>query len=94
MVLSRQSRQEALMAWQLQEAKQKLSEVVDRALDDGPQTITRRGVEVVVVLAVDEYRRLTANKRDLRDFLLDPNGPDFSDLDLERDKSLFRDVEL
>lgn len=82
------------MAWQIQEAKQKFSEVVDRAVADGPQTITRHGVEVAVVVAVDEYRRLTGDEPDLRDFLLDPDGPDLSILNLERRKDLPRDVEL
>jgi prevent-host-death family protein len=44
--------------WQLQTAKQKLSEVVDRAAREGPQTITRHGVEVAVVVGVEEFRRL------------------------------------
>lgn len=82
------------MAWQIQEAKQKFSEVVDRAIDEGPQTISRRGVEVAVVIALDEYRRLKGEHQDLRDFLLDPNGPDLSVLDLERRKDLPRDIEL
>jgi len=40
--------------WQIQEAKNKLSEVIDRALDQGPQIITRRGVEAVIVLSYPE----------------------------------------
>ena len=44
--------------WQLQIAKQKLSEVVDRAAREGPQTITRHGQEVAVVVGIDEFRRL------------------------------------
>jgi prevent-host-death family protein len=82
------------VAWQIQEAKQKFSEVVDRAIDDGPQTITRRGEEVAVVVGIEEYRRLAGKKQDFRDFLLDPDGPDLSVLDLERSKDLPRDVEL
>lgn len=80
------------MSWQLQEAKQKLSEVVQKALDEGPQTITRRGESVVVVVSVDEYRRLTGGKPDFATFLL--NGPDFSQLDLDRSPERQRDVEL
>ncbi len=38
------------MSWQLQEAKQRFSELVRRALEEGPQTVTRRGEEVVVVI--------------------------------------------
>lgn len=70
------------MPWQLQEAKQKFSELVQRAVDEGPQIVTRRGQEVVVVLAATEFRRLTSGKPDFREFLL--SGPDLSALELER----------
>ena len=45
--------------WQLQEAKNRLSEVVRKASDEGPQVITLRGDDAVVVVAADEYARLT-----------------------------------
>ena len=44
--------------WQLQEAKNKFSRVVQQAVDSGPQVITRRGTEVVIILSMDEYRQL------------------------------------
>ena len=44
--------------WQLQKAKAKFSEVIDLAQTDGPQIITRRGVETVVILPIDEWNRL------------------------------------
>src|SRR5712691_4196144 len=81
-----------MMAWQVQEAKQKFSELVQRAVDDGPQIVTRRGQEVVVVLAAEEFRRLIGSKPDFKAFLL--SGPDLSPLDLERIKDLPRDIEL
>lgn len=43
------------MTWQLQEAKNRLSEVVNLALREGPQTITRHGKPTVMVISVDEY---------------------------------------
>ena len=43
------------MAWQLQEAKAKFSELVQKAIDEGPQTVTRRGKEAVVVLSAKSY---------------------------------------
>jgi len=49
--------------WQLQEAKAKLSEVLDSALNDGPQMITRRGVETAVLVKVEEWNRLHAKER-------------------------------
>ena len=78
------------MDWQLAEAKNKLSEIVTRALTEGPQRIHRRG-QVVVVLAESEYRRLTGKHETLTDYLL--NGPDLSDLDPTRDPSPMREVD-
>ncbi len=80
------------MTWQLQEAKQKFSQLVRRALDEGPQVVTRHGQEVVVVLSAQEFRRLQGNALNFKDFLL--SGPDLSVLDLERAPDLARDVEL
>ena len=80
------------MPWQVQEAKQKFSELVQRALDEGPQTVTRRGEEVVVVIAAAEYARLVTPRPTLKDFLL--TGPDLSALDLERIADHPRDIEL
>jgi len=47
------------MSWQLQEAKNRLSEVVGLALSEGPQTITRHGRPTVVVVAAAQYARET-----------------------------------
>ncbi|MGA2496806.1 MAG: type II toxin-antitoxin system Phd/YefM family antitoxin [Tepidisphaeraceae bacterium] len=55
--------------WQLQEAKSRLSEVVDNAMTSGPQTITRRGKEAVVVVASGEYRRMKKQRKSLADVL-------------------------
>ena len=43
------------MAWQLQEAKAKFSELVQKAIEEGPQTVTRHGKEAVVILSAEEY---------------------------------------
>ena len=80
------------MSWQLQEAKQRFSEVVRRALDEGPQVVTRHGEEAVIVVSAREYRRLAGGAADFRDFLL--GGPDLSALDLERADELPREVDL
>jgi antitoxin Phd len=77
------------MIWQVPEAKSKLSEVITRALNDGPQRIRRRG-QVVVVLSEDDYLRLTGERETLTEYLL--RGPVMSDLDLTRDPSPMRDV--
>ena len=55
--------------WQLQEAKNKFSEVVQEALSDGPQVITKRGVETVIVLSYSEYRKLLSSQKKLSEFL-------------------------
>lgn len=80
------------MSWQLQEAKQRLSCVVQQALECGPQVVTRRGEKVVVILAMDEYRRLVDHPMDIKTYLI--TRPSFDDLDLERDKDPPPDIEL
>lgn len=80
------------MSWQLQEAKQKFSELVRRAMEEGPQTVTRRGEEVVVVVPAEEFRRLSGDKPDFKEFLM--SAPDLSVLDLERPREMPRDVDL
>lgn len=57
------------MNWQLQEAKNRLSEVVKAAKSKGPQIITVRGKEEVAVVSMAELRRLTPNKESLYEFL-------------------------
>lgn len=78
--------------WQVQEAKTKLSEVIDRAINEGPQTITRHGKARAVLLSVEEYDALANRKPNFVDFLL--NGPRFDDIDIERSKELPREIDL
>ena len=80
------------MSWQLQEAKQKFSELVRRAEREGPQVVTRHGQEVVVVVPAEEFRRMSGQKPDFKEFLM--SAPDLSVLDLERPKEIPREVEL
>ena len=75
--------------WQLQEAKNKFSEVVDEAIKHGPQVITKRGVETVIVLAYPEYRKMVLNQKKLSDFFRESPLVE-ADLDLTRDKSRLR----
>ena len=79
--------------WQLQDAKSKFSEVVERAISDGTQIVTRYGKKTVVVMAFDEYEKLTHQKGSLSEFLLSPPFGG-SELVIERDKSMGRDVEI
>jgi antitoxin Phd len=78
--------------WQLQQAKTKLSEVIEEANTKGPQIITRHGSERAVILSIAEYRALTAHKPDLRAYLL--GGPKFDDFEIPRDRDTGRDISL
>jgi prevent-host-death family protein len=73
--------------WQLQDAKNRLSEVVRKATDEGPQVITLRGDDAVVVVAADQYARLTRKpKGTLVDFFRkSPLGTVALDLTRSRD---------
>jgi prevent-host-death family protein len=72
--------------WQLQDAKNRFSEVVEKALKKGPQIITRRGVETVVVLSLAEYRKVILDKKKLSDFFRESPLANV-DLELARDKN-------
>ena len=79
--------------WQLQEAKNRLSEVVDKALHQGPQVITRRGAETAVILSMDDYRRMRQPETDLVEFM--QTSPLAGvELDLERARDTGREIEL
>ena len=82
------------MSWTLAEAKNQLSQVVRRAVEDGPQTISVRGRDTAVVMAKDEYDRLNPAKapRDFKAFLL--SIPSLDGIDLSRDETPARDIEL
>jgi prevent-host-death family protein len=79
--------------WQLQDAKSKFSEVVDRALAQGTQIVTRRGKKAVVVMPFEEYERLTQRTGSLTQFLL-ASPLAGSGLKIKRDKSLPRNIEI
>ena len=79
--------------WQLQEAKNKFSQVVNEALDKGPQVVTRRGKEIVVILSREDYGRLKKSQSGVVEFF--QNSPLVGvELDLERDKTHPREVTL
>lgn len=79
--------------WQLQEAKSRFSELVDRTLKEGAQIVTRHGAKTVVIMPYEEYDRITRPKESLSEFLL--HSPlAGADLKVERDRSLPRAVDL
>lgn len=79
-----------MSVWQLQDAKSRFSEVVDLSLREGPQMVTRRGEEAVVVLSVREYRWLTGHTPRLIDCLL--NAPRGEALVVTRPREPIRDL--
>ena len=56
--------------WTVATAKARLSELIDRARRDGPQTITKNGVSTAVVVSVEEWAKKTARSGSLAEFLL------------------------
>jgi len=80
--LDRLDRLVILMEWQVQEAKQRFSELIRTAQVDGPQIVTRHGEQIAVVIEISEYRHLQGQPGDFKDYLR--SGPDFEELDLSR----------
>ena len=75
--------------WQLQEAKNKLSEVVEEAVHHGPQIITRRGVEMAVIISYRDYTKLNKSRKKLSQFFQESPLAG-SELNLDRDSSGIR----
>ncbi|WP_166352353.1 type II toxin-antitoxin system prevent-host-death family antitoxin [Phytoactinopolyspora limicola] len=79
--------------WTVAEAKSRFSELVHRASRDGPQVVTRRGEEVVVVVATDEWHRKSTRKGSLAEFFA--NSPMAGlDVDVERIEIDMREADL
>ena len=80
-------------AWTLADAKAHLSEVVDNALKNGPQVITRHGRKTVIVVAAEEWERKTQREGTLADFFAASPLRD-SGLEIERPQDTPRDIDL
>ena len=80
------------MAWQLQEAKQRLSEVVRRTIEEGPQVITRHGRASVVIVAAEEFEKLKGRRSDFKEFLR--KAPDIAGLKIVRSRVAARRIHL
>jgi antitoxin Phd len=78
--------------WQVQEAKTRLSEVIERARTEGPQTITRHGAERAIVISIEDYRALVAHQPDFKAHLL--GGPKVDDFSIDRDRDTGRRIDL
>jgi prevent-host-death family protein len=86
--------------WQIQDAKQRFSEMIRAVTSEGPQVITRHGEDVAVVVDIGEYRRLTRPSVDLAGVLL--GGPKldgesvdvFAEVEAERKADFGRAVDF
>lgn len=81
-------------AWKLEDAKARFSEVVRRAQSEGPQRVTVRGRDAVVIISVAELDRLLPKDASNPAFVPFLEGLGLEGLSLERDVDLGRDVAL
>ncbi len=73
-----------MASWQVQDAKARFSELLDATVKNGPQVVTRRGIETAVLVPIQEWHRLqNAARPSLKDLLVGP-GPRFENLIPER----------
>lgn len=79
--------------WALQDAKARLSEVIRLAMAHEPQEITLRGEPAVVVLSREDYDRMTQKKERFVDLIRNSPLMD-ADIDLSRELSMTRDIDL
>ena len=77
--------------WSVADAKARLSQLLDQAINDGPQAITKRGREVAIVVSVEEWHRKSSRAGSLAGFLAASPLRD-SGLDIERIDAPARDV--
>ena len=80
--------------WQLQDAKSKFSQLVDKAMHNKPQFVTKHGNNAVVVLSFEDYKKITKPKTSLATFFKSSPLSEL-DLDLSRNnKDVPRDIEI
>jgi prevent-host-death family protein len=72
-------------SWQLQDAKSRFSAFLNAALKEGPQIVTRRGVEAAILVPIEEWRRMqNASRLGIKELLL--SGPRFKNIVAPRRK--------
>lgn len=82
-----------MKTWQLQDVKNKFNEVVENAIQNGPQIVIKNGTETVVILSINDYQNLTKPKNGLVEFF--QKSPLYGvELDLEREDDFGREVEF
>lgn len=83
-----------MATWQIQQAKARLSDVIEQAQTQGPQFITRHGTQRAVVLSASEYEKLNGKKKSFIDHLLGmPKVDGFAEC-IERDRGPYRPFEF
>jgi prevent-host-death family protein len=80
--------------WKLEDAKARFSEVVRRARSEGPQAVTFRGRDAVVVIAAEELARLLAPRRTGADLIRFLQSTGLGELEITRDEDRGRDIEF
>ena len=83
-----------MQAWQMQEAKARLSEVVKCAQNEGPQDITLHGRSVAVVLSREAFEQLAGNEQSLVEFMQASPLKGLEEVEFKRDTSKTRTVKL
>ena len=83
-----------LPAWKLEDAKARFSEVVRRARSEGPQRVTCRGQDAVVVIATEDLADLLGPTRTGADLIRFLQATGLGDLEIEREEDRGRDIEF
>ncbi len=79
--------------WQLQEAKSKFSQLVENAILDEPQFVTKHGNNAVVILSYEDYQKITKPQTDLVTFLRSSPLME-TELEFSRNRDLPRELDL
>jgi antitoxin Phd len=84
---------ERVRTWQLKDARANFITLVDKAISDGPQIVTRHGKKAVVVVSIEEWMRRERRRGDLVDFFA--NSPLREEaIDIERQRDFPRQIEF
>jgi prevent-host-death family protein len=84
---------EPVRTWQLKDARANFSTLVDKAISDGPQIVTRNGKKAVVVVSMEEWMRREPRRSDLVDFFA--NSPlREEDIEIDRQRDYPREIEF
>ncbi len=79
--------------WQVQEAKNKFSSLIEKSIKEGPQIVCKRNKETVVIISVDDYRNLIGKQKNIIDFF--QSSPLAEEgLVIDRNKDYPREIDL